>query len=155
MKHYTSRGEGWVVAQFALIALLLLAPRRGPVWPRRLAIISRLAGLPLLGGGGWLAARAFGNLGPNLTPLPRPKPGGHLVRDGVYGIVRHPIYSGLTLASLGLALLTASTSRLTVAAAIVAFFNAKADREERWLLDQYPGYAAYRDEVPKLWPSPW
>jgi protein-S-isoprenylcysteine O-methyltransferase Ste14 len=32
------------------------------------------------------------------------------------------------------------------------FFDLKARREEAWLLDAYPGYAAYRARVRKLVP---
>jgi protein-S-isoprenylcysteine O-methyltransferase Ste14 len=155
MGHDGDRGEGWVVAQFSLLALLLLVPRRGPKWPTGLVRLARLAALPLLGVGGWLFARGFGDLGENLTPLPKPKPDAELVRAGVYAVVRHPIYGGLTLLAPGIALLTASTTRLGVALVLVAFFNAKADREEGWLRERFPDYDAYRAAVPKLLPRIW
>ncbi len=148
------RGERWVIGQFALIGLLLFAPRIGPEWPRWLAWLGRAAGLPLLVGGGGMIAAAFRDLGPNLTPLPKPKDDSRLVREGLYGIVRHPIYSGLLLLAFGVALLTGSTSRLAVATALLALLNAKANREEGWLGERYPEYDAYRREVPKLFPRP-
>lgn len=149
------RGGGWVVAQFALIVLVLLAPRRGPAWPRGLARLSRLVALPLLAGGGYLAYRAVDDLGPNLTPFPKPKADAELVRDGAYAIVRHPIYGAIVLLAGGWALLSASTTRLSCAAGLVALFQAKAAREEAWLLERFPDYAAYREEVPKLLPRLW
>jgi protein-S-isoprenylcysteine O-methyltransferase Ste14 len=150
-----SRGEGWVIAQFVIFALVLVAPRRGPAWPRGVGRLARLLGLPLLAGGGWLLARAAGDLGPNLTPFPKPKEDAELVREGVYAAVRHPIYGAISLISVGWALLTANTTRLACAAGLVGLFNAKAAYEETWLLERFPDYAAYREEVPKLFPSLW
>lgn len=149
-----NRGEGWVIVQFVLLGLLLIMPRIGPAWPRWLLWAGRAAGLPLLLGGIGLIAAAFRDLGPNLTPLPKPKDDSRLVRDGLYGIVRHPIYAGVLLLAFGVGALTGSTSRLAVAAALLALLNAKANREEGWLLERYPEYAAYRREVPKLFPWP-
>lgn len=148
------RGEPWVAGQFTLLGLLLVAPRRGPAWPRPLARAGRLLGLPLIGGGLAVFGVAFRDLGPNLTALPKPKDDSQLVRDGLYARVRHPIYAGLLLFAYGVALGTGSTTRLALAAALHALLSAKADREETWLLARYPDYAAYRRDVPKLFPRP-
>ena len=149
-----NRGEAWVIGQFLLLGLLLVVPRRGPAWPRWLVVLGRLVGLPLIGGGLALTGIAFGNLGPNLTALPKPKDDSTLVRDGLYKSVRHPIYCGMLLLAYGVVALTGSTSRLAVATALLALLDAKASREETWLLERYPDYAAYRREVPKLLPWP-
>jgi protein-S-isoprenylcysteine O-methyltransferase Ste14 len=148
------RGEVWVVGQFVLLGVLLIVPRVGPKWSRWLAWVGRLVGVPVLGGGVAMMRAAFRDLGPNLTPLPKPKDDSRLVRDGLYAIVRHPIYSGVILFAYGIAALTGSTSRLAVATALLAWLNAKASREEAWLLERYPDYADYRREVPKLLPWP-
>ncbi len=149
------RGEPWVVAQFALLGLILVTPHRGPVWPRALVWPARPLGLLAMVGGGWLTRRAFADLGESLTPLPRPKDGSVLVREGIYAEVRHPIYSGLLLIALGWATLMTSTTRLALAGALAALLSAKARREELWLEEQYADYAAYREEVPGLFPSLW
>lgn len=148
----SGRGEGWVVAQFPLVGLALLAPRLGPPWPSRLARFGRLLGSALLTAGGGFAATGLRDLGANLTPLPKPKDDATLVRDGVYGVVRHPIYSGICLLTAGWALLTANTTRLALTGAVLAFFDAKANREEAWLRARFPDYAAYQREVKKLLP---
>ncbi len=155
MRGDNERGGGWVIAQFALLALILVVPRRGPAWPRALTWPTRTLGLAALSGGVRLLARAGGDLGANLTPFPRPKPDAELVRDGVYGIVRHPIYSAFVLLAGGWALLTTNPPRLMLTAALVALLNAKAAREETWLLARFPDYAAYRAAVPKLFPRLW
>jgi protein-S-isoprenylcysteine O-methyltransferase Ste14 len=103
----------------------------------------------------WFVASAPGALGANLTPFPRPRPAATLVRDGIYAEVRHPIYGGFILLALGWALLTANTLRLVCAGALIALFSAKARREEAWLNERFPDYAAYADEVPRFLPNPW
>ena len=147
------RGEAWVAAQFALFGAVVLAPRVGPPLPRVLAPPLRSLGAILLATGGALMLRGVVDLGANFTPLPRPKDTAALVRDGVYARVRHPIYSGICLLGFGWAALTANPTRLLLAVGLAPFFNAKANREEAWLLERFPEYARYREEVGKLLPG--
>lgn len=155
MANWRARGGWWVVGQFILLGLVAFLPRRGPRWPRPLLWGARLVALPALGVGGWLVASAPGALGANLTPFPRPQSTATLVREGIYAEVRHPIYGGFSLLALGWALLTANTPRLGVVGALIALFRAKARREEVWLNERFPDYAAYQDEVPRFLPNPW
>jgi protein-S-isoprenylcysteine O-methyltransferase Ste14 len=79
----------------------------------------------------------------------------HRVIDtGPYGIVRHPIYTGLLLALYATA--AAKGTALGVAGAVVMTwgFWVKARLEERWLVQELPAgdYAAYRRRVPMLLP---
>ena len=115
----------------------------------------RLAALPLLSVGGWLVASAPRALGANLTPFPRPQPTATLVCEGIYAEVRHPIYGGFILLACGWALLTTNALRLGAAGALFALFKAKARREEAWLNERFPDYAASQDEVPRFLPNPW
>jgi protein-S-isoprenylcysteine O-methyltransferase Ste14 len=39
-----------------------------------------------------------------------------------------------------------------LAAVLFIFFDLKSRREERWLMEAYPGYAKYRQRVRKLIP---
>jgi protein-S-isoprenylcysteine O-methyltransferase Ste14 len=47
--------------------------------------------------------RSLFDLGQNLTPLPHPRDEGQLVRTGIYGIVRHPMYIGVSYLALAYA----------------------------------------------------
>lgn len=145
-----ARGEGWVVGQALLLLIYLLAPRSAATWPRRLP---PLAGLPALLLGAGLLAWGSGALGRLLTPLPRPAATGQVIDRGPYRHLRHPIYAGVTLGALGLALLTRHDRRLLVTAALALFFDAKARREERWLLTHYPEYRVYRERVRRFVPG--
>lgn len=67
-------------------------------------------------------------------------------------MIRHPIYTGLSLCAFGWSLLHGSVLSLICTLALVVFFDIKARREERWLAVKFDGYAAYRQRVRKLIP---
>jgi protein-S-isoprenylcysteine O-methyltransferase Ste14 len=58
--------------------------------------------------------------------------------------VRHPVYGGIALGMVGLALLQLSWVGLIVATGTGVFFWLKAGFEERRLLTKYPGYRDYQ-----------
>ena len=93
------------------------------------------------------------DLGKNLTPLPYPIENGELVQTGIYGIVRHPLYSGLIFAALAWTIFQFSLSHLIATAILLIFFDIKSSREETWLSDKYPDYSDYRQQVKKLIPG--
>ncbi len=144
------RGELWFVLQIVLFALILLAPKVSsfpfPLWLRALGLILFLLG-------GIIGTLGLVALGRNLSPFPKPIEGGNLVQTGVYGWVRHPIYSGLILGTLGWALLTDALLGLVLVVVLFVFFDLKSRREERWLTETYPDYTGYRQRVKKLIPG--
>ena len=93
------------------------------------------------------------DLGENLTPLPYPINNGELVQTGIYGIVRHPLYSGGILTVLGWTIFQFSLSHLIATVILLIFFDIKSSREETWLSDKYPDYSEYRQRVKKLIPG--
>ncbi len=144
------RGEGWVVSQLVLLVIILGAPRIGgkvefPLWLRA------LGGLIIIAAGAVIIMGALA-LGRNLTPFPRPIPGGHLITHGIYGIVRHPLYMAGIFATLGWGLLAANLIDIGLVAVVFLFFDLKSRREEEWLMEVYPEYANYRRRVKKLIP---
>lgn len=146
------RGGGWVAIQLPVVGLALLAARVGPSLPVVIRGLTRAIGAPTLGLGGLLFMLGVAQLGRNLTPFPMPKPDTILIRDGPYGYVRHPIYSGIALGVLGWALVNGRWAGLLAALGVGVFFDAKASREERWLTARFPEYVAYRHQVRKLVP---
>jgi protein-S-isoprenylcysteine O-methyltransferase Ste14 len=77
---------------------------------------------------------------------------GPLVSRGLFSRVRHPIYSGVLLATAGLAALTADLFSLTVAAAAWIGIPVQARLEEEFLLSRYPEYATYLEHTGRFWP---
>ena len=163
------RGEWFVIGQVLLFALIGFGPARWPLtWPTwtppgfsswsmtpkpMVAIGLGVAGVVLILGGLGLIGAGLFYLGPNLTPLPYPKADGVLVERGAYGLVRHPIYSGLVLAAFGWACLRMGLLTGFYAALLLVFFDIKSRREERWLGEKFPAYAAYQRRVKKLIPG--
>jgi protein-S-isoprenylcysteine O-methyltransferase Ste14 len=150
-----SRGEWYVVLQTVLFALIALGPEGIDVRPD-LPFGARLVALGiggLLAGVGLLLALAgLWSLGDNLSVFPHPKDNSTLVQSGVYGVVRHPIYSGLITGAVGWALVNTSVMTLIYAGVLLVFFDIKSRREERWLSRKFPEYTAYQRRVRKLVP---
>jgi protein-S-isoprenylcysteine O-methyltransferase Ste14 len=143
------RGEGWFAVQMVLFAIILLAPAAPPV---TFLLWLRVLGLGILAVGGVFGTAGVLALGSNLTPFPKPIAGGTLVTTGVYGVVRHPIYTGLIFGTLGLGIFRASLLGMGLAALLLIFFDLKSRREEKWLVEAYPAYVDYQRRVRKLIP---
>ncbi len=76
-----------------------------------------------------------------------------LMRDGVYGIVRHPVYVGVVLHSAGWALLANYGGVYLLTAATLAVMSLVIAVEERELTDRFgDAYRAYQREVPCVIP---
>ncbi|MDR7534454.1 MAG: isoprenylcysteine carboxylmethyltransferase family protein [Armatimonadota bacterium] len=146
-----TRGEWWVAGQGALVLAVVLA-RPGWTWSGPVRDVLAVAGALLVVVGLAYAARAVHDLGPSLSPFPRPRRRAVLVQTGTYARTRHPIYGGLIVAAAGWALWRASGVHLTLAAALALYLDAKARREEHWLLERFPEYAAYRARTRRLLP---
>jgi protein-S-isoprenylcysteine O-methyltransferase Ste14 len=148
-------GEYWVVAQIFMILSFVLLPIYQPLGlhlPFQLLYLILPSVILLESIAALFLVKGLVDLGHSLTPLPYPKVDGELVQTGIYGIVRHPLYSGLIFAALSWAILQISGSHLLGAIAFFLFFNAKASREENWLMEKYSDYADYRQRVKKLIP---
>ena len=146
------RGEGWFLIQVAILAAIAVAGLAGPAWSGLPRAAGLVLGAALVGSGGLLVVRGVVDLGGNLTPFPRPRPGGGLVDTGAYRLVRHPIYGGLILAALGWGLATASPGALAGSVVLAGFLDLKSRREETWLAAQLEGYDAYRSRTRRLLP---
>jgi protein-S-isoprenylcysteine O-methyltransferase Ste14 len=92
-------------------------------------------------------------LGRNWSGVVTLKDNHTLIRSGPYGLVRHPIYTGLLLALIGSAMTRGEWRGFLGLALVAAAFLRKIAIEERWLAEQFPAdYARYRQEVPALIP---
>jgi protein-S-isoprenylcysteine O-methyltransferase Ste14 len=151
-----SRGQGWVAGQMLLIFLegVVSYPSFDALPPTSPAgWLSMGAGAVLFVAGLWVAYRGIDALGPHLTALPAPAERGELVVTGIYRRVRHPIYAGVIAVALGWAFFVVSPAALVVALALAGWLDLKSRREEVWLLDRYPGYAAYRRGTARFVPG--
>ncbi len=151
------RGEYWVIAQGVLLFFFALLPVAKPSiidlnevsWQYLRWTLTIIFGL----GAMLLLSRSLLDLGRNLTPLPHPRDDGQLVQTGIYGLVRHPLYSGVISLALTFAAWQMSWVHLVGSIGLLIFFDAKAKKEEAWLTARFPEYANYCLTVKKLIPG--
>ncbi len=152
-KSFTARGGTWVLAQVPVLLLALVIPIKfgaGDVVPRDLL---QIAGVAITALGLFLAVWGLASLGNALSPFPRPLDGAALHRQGAYQLMRHPIYSGVIVASLGWALWWLCEIGVLYVLALAIFFDRKAAYEEIWLRQKYTKYADYARGVKKFIPG--
>ena len=105
-----------------------------------------------LGFATWARLAIGGNWGAMITVQENHK----LIRQGPYAIVRHPIYSGFMLATLGTALILSEIGGLISVALIVIAWGYKAHLEESFMTEQFGSeYEDYRHNVKGLIPGIW
>ena len=102
----------------------------------------------------WLIIAMY-QLNTNLTAYPSPKETGKLITSGLYRIVRHPIYSGVLLLSLGVALVMNNYLMLGLFVIFILFFLYKSSYEESLLRKKYPEYDQYMHKTGGLFPVLW
>ncbi len=88
----------------------------------------------------------------SLSPFPSPKENGNLITNGIFGIVRHPIYTGIILGTFSYGIHQGSTWKLIIASLLFVLFFFKARYEEQLLKNHYPGYEDYMERTGKFFP---
>jgi protein-S-isoprenylcysteine O-methyltransferase Ste14 len=145
-----TRGGIWVALQFGTIVIALVV---GPLWGGHWnADPSMWIGRAFLILSGIIALAGFVALGRNLTPNPKPRVGGKLVRHGIYRFIRHPLYSSLIVGCFGWGLNWQSVPAVGAALFLAWALNAKARVEEHWLCERFPEYAEYAARVRRFIP---
>jgi protein-S-isoprenylcysteine O-methyltransferase Ste14 len=151
------KGEGWLVLQLLLLILIVVSGETGP----RLVAARDPIAEPLQVLGGVILLAGFGlvfwsyaalRAGRAFSAVPRPVDLGTLVETGPYRIVRHPLYAGLLVAGIGTALVRLAWIEMGWTALLFVVLDLKRRREEAWLLERYPAYAAYRSRTKALVP---
>jgi protein-S-isoprenylcysteine O-methyltransferase Ste14 len=136
-----SRGDLLVLAQFVLLALLLLP---GPPAVRSAALVVTAVVLALIGTA--VAAAGMWSLGRHLVPWVAPADGAALRTNGVFRWTRNPIYVGILVATAGWVLWRARPEIAAIWVALCIVLVTKAHVEQRHLLaafgDEYRAYAA-------------
>jgi len=103
----------------------------------------------LLAGTAW-AAWSLRSLGRNLSVIAQAR---DVADRGPYRWIRHPLYAGEIVSSLGLAVAAHSLAAVAVWLGICALQAYRAVREEQLLLAVLPGYGAYRGRTAALLPG--
>jgi len=152
MSSKQSRGELYVLVQAILLIALFFGPKDLLGLPTKVNQTLWWIGQILFYLGIAIAIWAAILLGPNLTPLPKPKQNGELIRTGLYRFVRHPIYFGAILVCFGWAGIEQTLYTLVLAIILLIFFDLKSRQEEIWLTEKFSEYAEYKMTTKKLIP---
>jgi protein-S-isoprenylcysteine O-methyltransferase Ste14 len=142
------KGRRLVFLQFALIIAFVAIPDQKKVDPRL-----DYAGLVLVAIGLIPLFLGFARLGKSLTANPVPNADGILVTSGIYKIIRHPIYLGLLVITLGLVVSSGAWEQIIVWVALLLLLSYKMRWEEVLLKAKYKGYADYMAKVPAIIPG--
>ncbi len=149
---FSARGGWWVLAQAPIMIIAALVPL---FWGARSfdgTNAIQVIGTVMSALGVLLAIAGVAALGRGLTPFPRPMPQAQLQQGGIYGLVRHPIYSGFILASIGWSLVWLSGPGLISCFVVAIFFDRKSAFEETLLRAKFLEYTDYMRHTCKLLP---
>ena len=127
------------------LAAVVLLERPSDVSSTTLVVIGDVVALAAWG---WLLV-SFVTLGRCFGLLPEAR---GLVTRGPYRLVRHPVYLGEFGAMAGLLIASSTARNLGVAVAFVAAQAVRMRLEERALADEFPEYASYAGQTPRLLP---
>lgn len=149
------KGEGWVAIQVVLFVLIgaLGALNLPAARPEPIGVALIVIGVALGLVSGLLVLRGLRGLGPTFSALPYPPEGGRLTREGAYARIRHPIYAGVIGLALAWSSITLSLPALALSLVLVVVLDLKARREEAWLTERYPEYAAYARQTHRFVPG--
>ena len=88
----------------------------------------------------------------NLTPFPTPKSNGTLIQSGLYKYIRHPVYSGIILTSLGFGIYNGIVWRIGIGIMLWILFYFKSIYEEKMLSGRFTEYEEYVKKTNRFFP---
>jgi protein-S-isoprenylcysteine O-methyltransferase Ste14 len=138
----TARVAAVVATWLPFVIPLLHGAPPGAVWPG-------VSDVLLLAGTAW-GVWSLRSLGRNLSVIAQAR---DVADRGPYRWIRHPLYAGEIVSSLGLAVAAHSLGALAVWVGFCALQAYRALREEQLLLSVLPGYGAYRGRTAALLPG--
>lgn len=116
-------------------------------WPFWLGAVLTAAGL-------LFTVWARVHIGTNWSGVVTVKENHELIQSGPYGIVRHPIYTGLLVALVGSAIARGEWRGVIAVAIVLWAFSRKLQTEERYMREQFgDAYRRYSERVPALIPG--
>ncbi len=142
-----TKGNVLVVLQFALIAAILLMASDEVNVPW-----IYIGGVLFIAPGIIILFFSIKQLGGSLTANPVPRESGRLIETGLYKYVRHPIYAGLLLATLGSCVQSMAVVKFFFWFLLLALLIYKARFEEKLLAAKYSTYTDYMKRTGRFVP---
>lgn len=141
------RGEELLAYMAIILSTILLG-----IHPIIRLVIS-LVGLACEYSGIYLILSSIWALKSNLSPFVVPSMDNYIVSDSVYDLIRHPMYSGIFLSSIGHAIAVYNVDKVILSLILLCIMNKAADREEELLAIRHPVvYSAYAHRRKKFIP---
>jgi protein-S-isoprenylcysteine O-methyltransferase Ste14 len=105
----------------------------------------------------WIFHRSHADLGTNWSQTLQIKEGHHLVNDGVYNRIRHPMYLAGLIFAVGQALVVPNyLAGPSFLIGMMLLFTLRVRREERMMHDEFGDqYASYCQRSNRLMPGIW
>ena len=140
-----------VITPFVVVLGLFYLRRWGGTYES--TVTTRLTGAALVGLGmiGYILSHFY--LRSNWSLSVSIKEGQQLIKRGPYKLVRHPMYSSMTLVVLGSGLLTANYLMLLFTPVIFIIYYIRARKEETLLRVEFPEYIQYTRGTKMLIPG--
>jgi protein-S-isoprenylcysteine O-methyltransferase Ste14 len=142
-----TKGNVLVVLQFALIAAILLMASDEVNVPW-----IYIGGVLFIAPGIIILFFSIKQLGGSLTANPVPRERGKLIETGLYKYVRHPIYTGLLLATLGSCVQSMAVVKFFFWFLLLGLLMYKARFEEKLLAAKYSTYTDYMKRTGRFVP---
>lgn len=138
----------FVTVQFILFGIYIIFS----IQNLKLTDAIKIGGLVITIVGITVVGIAFLQLNWRLSAFPTPKETSSLVTNGVYRLVRHPIYTGIIMAGLGYGLFTEDSLKLVISVILFILFEYKASYEEKLLENKFENYKTYKAKTWKILP---
>lgn len=142
------RATGWAPLASALSgAFILTAVNHLPM--ADLSPPVQAASVLLLAIGNVATVVCLAHLGRSFSVLPQAR---RLVRNGPYGLIRHPLYVAEAIATLGMVMLHLGWPAIVLGLVQTALQLARIHYEEAVLTEAFPEYRDYARDVPRFIP---
>ncbi len=141
MKKPASKDLLFVGTQILLFVVYLIPITPYPLYVpdllKNISLVVAILGLGVIG-------LAVVQLNDNLTPFPTPKEKGVLIQTGLYKYIRHPIYSGIILFTVGWGVFDENIWKIGIGTLLWTLFYFKSSYEETLLMNKFEAYKTYR-----------
>lgn len=132
--------------------LILMASVFYPPMPKSRNFMLLLIGILIFLLASLLFVLAKKDLKNGFTPIPEPKNGALLITEGIYGLIRHPMYLAFILFSTSFCLIKESIFLILTTVSLVIILNLKYRYEDSLLKIKWASAAKYQENIPALIP---
>lgn len=147
------KGNIYVIGQFTIILFALISSILEPqLFDHSFNLTRTIIGAILAAGGIGCMIASVRSFKQEITAHPMPREDYALMKDGMYGMIRHPIYFSALLLVAGGVLLLQSYLSLIWLIVLFIWFDRKASFEEGFLVKKFSEYHTYRLSTNKIIP---